>query len=139
MSKVTNKQHDIVIGRMQVDNYLMGIIRDHQGRPSLNSSSLIPSIDLSQSELIDATVVGRSNKIIVYLNDQWIISCLAIGIHEGKDGFYKRNAIRRKRKNNNWNYGVMKQYNIHYGYLSERGNRVLHLHKGMCCKLSTYK
>lgn len=58
MSKVTNKQHDIVIGRMQVDNYLMGIIKDNQSRSSLNSSH-IPSIDLPQSELIDATVVGR--------------------------------------------------------------------------------
>ena len=61
-----------------------------------------------------------------------------MGIHEGKEGFYNRNDRYRTKQNQNWNYGVMKQFNIHYGYLSEKGNRVLHFNNRVCCTLSTY-
>ena len=48
-----------------------------------------------------------------------------IGIHEGKDGYYNRNVVSQTKEDRMWNRGVMKEYGVHYSYLSEAGNLVL--------------
>ena len=101
MHLATNTSQSAVIGRMQIDNYLMGVVS-------------------GVGELVDATVVVK-------------------GIHEGVDGFYNRRVNTQTRENRGWNYGVMRNTSTHYGYLSETGNKVLRMHDGKCCTLSTVK
>ena len=83
----------------------------------------------TKSELVDATAVGKNHKQI---------ENVVLGIHEGKDGFYNRKVHHQTRENRSWNYAVMHNTTTHYGYLSEKGNRVLHLDNGMCCTIDTY-
>ena len=53
MDQVTDEQEEAVIGRIQIDNYLMGVMRkDWPTSTTTVSTSAI-------SELVDATVVGR--------------------------------------------------------------------------------
>lgn len=61
-----------------------------------------------------------------------------LGIHEGKEGFYSKKVNSQTRENRSWNYGVMRRSQKHYGYLPEKGNRVLHLKNGLCCTIETY-
>lgn len=105
MKSVMNVEQTAVIGRMQIDNYLMGCVWRNES--------------LRSSELVDVTTV-------------------VLGIHEGKEGFYNRKVAMQSKENRNWNYGVMRNFSIHYGYLSERGNRVIHSNSGVCCTLSEY-
>ena len=77
------------------------------------------TINRAKSELVDASAV-------------------VLGIHEGKDGFYNRKVHRQTRENRSWNYAVMHNTTTHYGYLPEKGNRVLHLKDGKCCTIDTY-
>ncbi|KAK8793956.1 hypothetical protein WA171_006379 [Blastocystis sp. BT1] len=105
MKNVMNVEQRTVIGRMQVDNYLMGCVWRNES--------------FRTSELVDTTTV-------------------VLGIHEGKEGFYNRKVEMQSKENRNWNYGVMRNFSVHYGYLSERGNRVVHSNNGICCTLSEY-
>ena len=34
-----------------------------------------------------------------------------------------------------WNRGIMKEYGVHYSYLSEAGNLVLQRPSGVCCTI----
>lgn len=53
MDYVADEREEAVIGRMQIDNYLMGVMRkDWPASTTTVSSTPI-------SELVDATVVGR--------------------------------------------------------------------------------
>lgn len=58
-----------------------------------------------------------------------------IGIHEGKDGYYNRNVVSQTKEDRMWNRGVMKEYGVHYSYLSEAGNLVLQRPSGVCCTI----
>ena len=102
---------------MQIDNFIMGKVY-------WNMTS-----NRAKSELVDATAVGKNHKQI---------KNVVLGIHEGKDGFYNRKVHHQTRENRSWNYAVMHNTTTHYGYLSEKGNRVLHLDNGMCCTIDTY-
>ena len=58
MDQVTDEREEAVIGRMQIDNYLMGVIRkDWSASTTITATTTFSTT--TGSELVDATVVGR--------------------------------------------------------------------------------
>ena len=58
MNQVTDEQEEAVIGRMQIDNYLMSVMR--KDWPTLATTTTTTTFSTTTvSELVDATVVGR--------------------------------------------------------------------------------
>lgn len=98
---VTNETHEAVIGRREIDNYLMGVMwNGGEGNPVLR-------------DLIDGTVLVR-------------------GIHIGRDGFFNRKK-KQSGANERWNFNVRGAFNIHHGYLNEKGNCEIKMFKNKTC------
>ena len=107
MPLVTNTSQSAVIGRLRIDNYLMGVIYE-------------------AGDLIDATTAG------VFVQSD---SRVVIGFHEGIDGFFNRRAGSQTRPNRNWNIEVMRNGSVHYGYVGEKGAKQLRASNRQCCTL----
>ena len=59
MNQVTDEQEEAVIGRMQIDNYLMGVMRKDWPTLATTTTTTTTFSTTTVSELVDATVVGR--------------------------------------------------------------------------------
>ena len=116
MPLISNRTIQAVVGRIVIDNFIMGAVK-------WNKSSEMP-----RSELVDITEAGRNKE-----------SCIiqVVALHWGKEGFYRQKTP-QSHLTRNWNYGIMKNYSWHMGFLSERGNRKVSLEKKVCCTISTY-
>ena len=108
MVRATNQSQPVVVGRREIDNYLMGVMWNGK------------SFEERQYTLVDGTVVVH-------------------GIHIGRDGFYNR-KVKQYKNNERWNFDVLNSQRLHHGFLSEKGNSVIHFIRSnkTCCRITFY-